>query len=171
MTMWRRILVPVATVLAVALWPVAGAVASATLSFQAEFKETFGRAASKPCEHFLCGEGTVRGFGNATSALDITSFEPIEGTNCADITLVRIITLADESTLELDEEGVVCFPGNSFFAPGAQRSFGNPGEFEGTYTITGGSGSFEGAEGTGSSTFRAAGDSGHSRLSGTIILP
>jgi hypothetical protein len=171
MTMWRRISLFLATLLAVTLWPVVGAGATTTLSFEAEFKETFGRAASKPCEHFLCGEGRVQGFGEATSTLDIVRFEPIEGTNCADIRLARTITLADGSTLDLAEEGIVCFPGSSFFAPGAPKSFGNPGEFEGTYTIRRGTGVFKGAKGTGSSSFTAAGDSGHSTLSGTITLP
>jgi hypothetical protein len=119
----------------------------------------------------LCGEGTVAGFGAATSTLDIVSFEPIVGTNCADITLARVITLADGSALNLDEEGVVCFPGNSFLAPGSLRSFGNPGTFEGTYTVSGGTGVFAGASGTGSSTFKAAGDAGHSFLSGSLTLP
>lgn len=169
--MRRRILLPLATVLAMALWPAATAVATTTVSFEAEFKETFGRAASKECKHFLCGEGTVQGFGEATSILDIVRFDPIEGTNCADITLARTITLADGSTLNLLEEGVVCFPGSSSFAPGAEQSFGNPGEFEGTYTIKRGTGVFKGAKGTGSSRVIAAGDSGHSTLSGTITLP
>jgi hypothetical protein len=171
MTMWRRILLPVGVLLAVALWPAAPVGAVTTLSFQAEFKETFGRAASKPCQHFLCGEGTVQGFGEATSTLDIVRFEPMEGTNCADITLARTITVGDGSTLNLIEEGIVCFPGSSFFAPGARKSFGNPGEFEGTYTIKRGTGVFRGAKGTGSSRFTAAGDTGHSTLSGSITLP
>jgi hypothetical protein len=169
--MRRRFLLVLATVLAMALWPATAVGASTTVSFEAEFKETFGRAASKECQHFLCGEGTVQGFGEATSTLDILRFDPIEGTNCADITLARTITLADGSTLDLVEEGIVCFPGSSFFAPGAQKSFGNPGEFEGTYTIKRGTGVFKGAKGTGSSSFVAAGDSGHSTLSGTITLP
>lgn len=167
----RRILPAVVTVLAVALLPGVGAWAKTRVSFEAEFTETFGRAASKPCQHFLCGEGVVQGFGEATSTLDITRFEPIEGTNCADLTMARRITLAAGSTLDLVEEGIVCFPGSSFFAPGAQKSFGNPGEFEGTYTIRRGSGLFKGASGTGSSAFTAAGDAGHSTLSGTITLP
>jgi hypothetical protein len=167
----RRTLLFLLLTAAVAGAPTVGAWAQTTVSFQAQFKEAFGRAASKPCEHFLCGRGVVDGFGKATSTLDVTSFEPIEDTNCADITLQRVITLSDGSTLQVDEEGVVCFPGNSFFAPGAQRSFGNPGTFEGTFTVTEGTGVFSGAEGTGSSRFRAAGDAGHSSLSGTITLP
>jgi hypothetical protein len=167
----RRISLLLAIVVFAVLWPAVGAVASTTQPFEAQFKETFGRAASKPCSHFLCGEGIVQGFGRATSTLDVTSFEPTE-TNCDNITFHRVITLEEDgSTLDLTEEGVVCFPGNSSDAPGAQKSFGNPGTFEGTYTIEGGSGVFAGAQGTGTSRLKAAGDSGHSTLSGTITLP
>jgi hypothetical protein len=150
----------------------APASASTTQPFHAEFKETFGRAVPKPCEHFQCGTGTVDGYGKATSVLDITDFQPIEGTNCADFTAVRVITLvADGSTLTLDEEGVVCFPGNSAFAPGADVSFGNPARFEASFEITDGSGVFAGATGTGTDHHRDSGDQGHSVLDGTITLP
>jgi hypothetical protein len=148
------------------------AAAQTTQPFHAQFKETFGRAASKTCEHFLCGTGTVEGFGQASSEYDLTSFEPIEGSNCADFTAVRTITLiGNGSTLTLDEEGVVCFPGSSFFAPGAQASFGNPARAEGSFEITGGSGGFAGATGSGTVRFRNSGDAGHATLDGTITLP
>ena len=150
----------------------AGAVT--TSAFRASFKETFGRAHSKqPCEHFLCGTGTVAGYGAATSTFDITDFAPIEDTNCADLSAVRTITLAsDGSTLELDEVGTVCFPGNSSFAPGAQKSFGNPGTIRTTFTVTGGTGAFEGATGSGTDTdMPVAGDTGRASLGGTLTLP
>ena len=100
---------------------------------QAEFKETFGRAVPRPCEHFLCGTGTVQGFGGATSVFDITSFEPVEGYELSTEGR-RVITLVgDDSTLTLEEDGVVCFPGRSFFTHGSQVSFGNPARFEGTF--------------------------------------
>ena len=138
----------------------------------AEFKETFGRATPRPCEHFLCGTGTVLGFGAATSAFDITDFAPIEDTNCADLAAVRVITLVgDGSVLTLDEEGVVCFPGNSFFAPGAQVSFGNPARYEGSFEVSDGTGVFESASGSGTGVFKNAGDSGHATIDGTISLP
>jgi len=149
----------------------AGAVT--TSAFRASFKETFGRAHSKqPCEHFLCGTGTVAGYGAAMSTFDITDFAPIGDTNCADLSAVRTITLAsDGSTLELDEVGTVCFPGNSSFAPGAQKSFGNPGKIETTFAVSGGSGVFDGATGSGTDSDMPAGDSGHASLSGTLTLP
>jgi hypothetical protein len=152
----------------VSLAPAASA--RTTASFDASFQETFGRATATPCEHFLCGTGTVTGYGSATSILDITSFVPTSE-SCADISLARTITLvADGSTVNLAETGVVCFPGTTFTAPGAQFSYGNPGTFNGTYSIKNGSGVFRGAKGTGVSSFTAAGDTGHSSLSGTISL-
>jgi hypothetical protein len=147
--------------------------AATTSAFKASFKETFGRAHSKqPCEHFLCGTGTVAGYGAATSTFDITGFDPIGDTNCADLSAVRTITLvSDGSTLELDEAGTVCFPGKSASAPGAQKSFGNPGDIETAFTVSGGTGVFDGATGSGTDSDMPAGDSGHASLSGTMTLP
>ena len=106
----------------------AGAVT--TSAFRASFKETFGRAHSKqPCEHFLCGTGTVAGYGAATSTFDITDFAPIGDTNCADLSAVRTITLAsDGSTLELDEVGTVCFPGELVLRAGRAEVVREPRE-------------------------------------------
>jgi hypothetical protein len=149
------------------------ATAKTTVSFSADFKETFGRANSKPCDHFLCGTGTVAGHGDATSVFDLTSFSPIEGTSCGTLTAVRTITLSsDGSTLRLDEDGIVCFPGESSNAPGAQHSFGNPGEIDTTFTVKRGTGVFQGAKGSGTDSVNAAaGDNGHSSLSGTLTFP
>ena len=157
---------------AVSLLISAPAGAATTSAFKASFKETFGRAHSKqPCEHFLCGAGTVTGYGAATSTFDITDFAPIGDTNCADLSAVRTITLVSgPSTLELDEVGTVCFPGNSTFAPGAQKSFGNPGKIQTTFTVSGGTGVFAGATGSGTARDMPAGDEGHASLSGTLTL-
>jgi hypothetical protein len=144
--------------------------AQTTVAFNAEFKETFGRA--KPCSHFLCGVGTVAGYGSATSTFDVTDFAPIDSTNCADLEAVRVITLvSDGSTLTLDETGTVCFPGQSFFAPGTEVSFGNPAKIETTWTVDGGTGAFSGATGSGTDSDMNAGDQGHSTLTGTLTLP
>jgi hypothetical protein len=169
----RRGMLLLTAAMAVSLLLAASANAATTSAFDASFKETFGRAHSKqPCEHFLCGAGTVAGYGAATSVFDITDFAPIGDTNCADLSAVRTITLvSDNSTLELDEVGTVCFPGNSSFAPGAQKSFGNPGMIETTFTVSDGTGVFEGATGSGTDTDMPAGDAGHASLSGTLTLP
>jgi hypothetical protein len=156
---------------ALALMAALPAAAKTSVSFGAEFKETFGRANSKPCSHFLCGTGTVTGYGDATSVFDLTAFAPIEGTNCATLSADRTITLtSDGSTLTLNEDGMVCFPGNSFFAPGTQQSFGNPGEIDTTFTVKRGTGVFQGAKGSGTDHVTASGDSGHSSLAGTLTL-
>jgi hypothetical protein len=148
------------------------AFAQTTVAFNAEFKETFGRAKSRPCSHFLCGVGTVAGYGSATSTFDVTDFAPIDNTNCADLEAVRVITLvSDGSTLTLDETGTVCFPGQSFFTPGSQVSFGNPAQIETAWTVDGGTGVFSGATGSGTDSGMNAGDQGHSTLTGTLTLP
>ena len=169
----RRGALLLAAAMLVSLLIEAPAGAVTTSAFRASFKETFGRAHSKqPCEHFLCGTGTVAGYGAATSTFDITGFDPIGDTNCADLSAVRTITLvSDGSTLELDETGTVCFPGSSSLAPGAQKSFGNPGRIETTFTVSGGSGTFEDAAGSGTDSDMPAGDAGHAWLSGTLTLP
>jgi hypothetical protein len=146
--------------------------AKTTVAFSAEFKETFGRASSKSCEHFLCGVGTVAGYGAATSSFDLTDFAPIEGTNCATLEAVRVITLvSDGSTLTLDEAGTVCFPGQSFFTRGSQESFGNPARIETTWMVDRGTGAFRNAKGSGTDSATNSGDEGHSSLIGTLTLP
>lgn len=152
----------------------APATAATTTPFSASFFETFGRAASRSCspDAFLCGTGTVSGFGDATEEVVITSFDPesAAATGCSPLTQTRTITLSGGSTLVTEETGTVCFPGSSFGTPGSFVSFGNPASFEGTYTIVRGTGVFSGARGTGTSTFRNAGDAGHASLSGSITL-
>ncbi len=168
----RRVMqVFVMGLVAAAVFAAFPASAKTTVAFSAEFKETFGRASSKPCNHFLCGVGTVTGYGSATSAFDLIDFAPIEGTNCADIEATRVITLvSDGSTLTLGEVGTVCFPGQSFFTNGAQVSFGNPAEIEATWTVDRGTGVFRGAKGSGTDSARNGGDQGHSSLTGTLTL-
>ena len=157
---------------ALALVPTASA---ATTSFSATFNESFGRATAHPCsvDAFVCGSGTIAGFGEATEEWAITYFEPETAfeTGCSPLTLIRTITLTDGSTLVTEETGTVCFPGRSSGTPGSFYSFGNPGFFTGTYVIVEGTGVFEGAAGSGTSSFKAAGDTSRSTLSGTITLP
>jgi hypothetical protein len=69
------------------------------------------------------------------------------------------------------ETGTVCFSGKSALAPGAAKSFGNPFNLEETFTIVTGTGVFAGAQGSGTGVITAAGDAGHSTLSGSITLP
>jgi hypothetical protein len=120
----------------------------------------------------FCGTGTITGFGEASSLTEVVSFENFDpAISCADVVLRRTITLEDGSTLVLMETGTVCFPGKSTLAPGTAKSFGNPFNIEATFTIVTGTGVFAGAQGTGTDVIKAAGDTGHSRLSGSITLP
>jgi hypothetical protein len=168
----RKVLALAGLVLAFALGPMfAQAVGAETsVAFQATFKESLGIAASKPCDHFSCGTGTVIGFGDATTFVDLTSFiPPIEGTNCGQVTADQTITLVgDGSTLLLEISGIVCFPGNTFEA---NMGNGEPLEVEATFNIKLGTGVFQGAKGSGINEAKGAGDSAHDTFSGTLMLP
>ena len=156
---------------------VAAPASASTTSFSATFQEFFGGTMPHPCSPpaFTCGEGVVAGYGDATSTVEITSFTNFDpAVACGDTTLLRRIALTDGTgTLELDEVGTVCFPGKSFFTPAGVggQSYGNPARIATTWTITGGTGVFFGASGSGTDRFDNAGESGHSRLSGTLTLP
>ena len=149
----------------------------ATTDFTARFKEFFGKASAHACTggFFVCGVGTVAGYGQATSGveiLDFTDFDP--STACGSTTVRRTITLSSgEGSLVLTESGTVCFPGRSFFTPGASsgHSYGNPTRLSLTWAVTSATGVFAGASGTGTDSSGLAGDAGHSSLSGTLTLP
>jgi len=174
----RRMLVVVAgVVLALA---VAAPAPAATSAFGASFQEFFGRANAHPCVPatptvFTCGVGTITGYGAATSTFEVLSFDDFDPeTACGTSTARRVITLSDGTgSLVLAEAGSVCFPGKSFFTPGAAsgHSYGNPVVLELTWTVSGGTGVFAGASGSGTDSFRNAGDSGHADLTGTLTLP
>jgi hypothetical protein len=167
----RRVVAFAGWVLTFALTPVFAQAARAetTVAFQARFKESSGIAASKPCDHFACGTGTVVGFGDATTFADVTSFTPpIDDTNCGLVTADQTITLVgDGSTLLLEISGIVCFPGDTFENMGN----GEPLQVEATFTIKLGTGVFQGAKGSGINEAKAAGDSAHDIFSGTLTFP
>jgi hypothetical protein len=168
----RKVVALAGFVLTFALVPVLAQAARAetTVAFQATLKESFGIAASKPCDHFVCGTGTVVGFGDATTFFDLTSFTPpIEGTNCGLFTGDQTITLiSDGSTLQLEISGTVCFPGNTFEAA---MGNGDPLHGEATFTVKLGTGIFDGATGGGTNESRGAGDQAHDTFSGTLTFP
>jgi hypothetical protein len=169
-----RALTVFACLLLAALMLAAPTAARTTVSFEAKFQEGFGRATARSCpasETFsFCGEGTVAGFGHATTFSELVSFSGTDETGCGEAVFQRTITLDDGSTLVLLETGTVCFPGESSTAPGSLKSFGNPFTFEGTFEVIRGTGTFKGATGTGTVVTRAAGDTGTSTLSGTLTL-
>ena len=117
---------------ALALVPTASA---ATTSFSATFNESFGRATAHPCsvDAFVCGSGTIAGFGAATELWVITDFEPETAfeTGCSPLTLMRTITLTNGSTLVTEETGTICFPGVTFTKPGILVPSGIPASSQG----------------------------------------
>jgi hypothetical protein len=167
----RRIVALAGFVVTYTLAPVFAQAARAetSVAFQWTVKYTSGAPASKPCDHIQCGEGTVVGFGDATSTADLTSVSEIPGTSCFLATVDETITLtSDGSTLRLEENGTACFPGNSLHAV----PFPFPFDAEGTFTVRHATGIFHGAKGSGIwECTMAAGDQQHCTYSGVLTLP
>jgi hypothetical protein len=150
----------------------APASASTTSTFQATFQRHFGAGvAPLPCDVDICSTGTVAGYGEATVRTTITSITRIPGTDCTYFTATSTITLTDGSTLTYEASATRCPVGNSHEAPGSLVSYGNPWSATGTFTITGGTGVFAGASGSGTFIDYFAGDVEVAVLSGTITLP
>jgi hypothetical protein len=106
-----------------------------------------------------CGTASIAGIGSADFTYAITGFQPLGG-SCGAYTATATFTLADASSLVLDESGTVCGPGKSFFfqpAPGG--SYGNPVNGTGTWTVHSASGQFSGMNFSGSNSFHQAGAS------------
>jgi hypothetical protein len=166
----RKVVLLAAALVALAA---ASAVPAQSTSFEAGFQEFFGRSIPHPCSapFFLCGTGEVTGYGSATSTFEILTFDLDPATACGETTFRYTIMLSSGAgTLILTGGGTVCFPGNSTFAPGAMKSFGNPFRLTFTWTVTAGTGVFAGATGSGTGVTKGAGESGHTLLSGKITL-
>ncbi len=171
----KKLLLTASGVLCAGLLAVVAAPASAstTSSFQATFQRHFGAGvAPPPCPTgYRCETGTVAGYGDATHQFQLTSVTPIPGSECIDFTVTGTITLADDSTLTYEGSGTRCPVGNSHDAPGSQVSYGNPYSITGAFTITGGTGVFAGASGSGTVIDYFAGDVEVTVFTGTITLP
>jgi hypothetical protein len=149
--------------------------ANADSSLSGTFVAHFGRGhgasnGSCPAQTF-CGSGKLSGFGRGTQLTEFTSFEPIDDSPCADVTIVQTITVSG-GTLILDQSGLFCSPGASDGAPSSPSDYGHPHTIQLTYTVDGAAstGIFSGATGSGSESVVIAGDVGTSNLSGTIAL-
>jgi hypothetical protein len=148
----RRALSILVIAAAVLAWSVAPAAAQ-TLNI------SFRTALIKPqstCVSLFCAPVTVPGYGDGTLTFTDDSFEPISR-SCAEYTSTVRIEFVD-STLEpivMAESGLVCFPGNSFNAPGGARSYGNPFQQTGTFEVVSGPAELVGL--TGTSSVRVAG--------------
>jgi hypothetical protein len=142
-------------------------VAAAPLGFEATFYQIYSQQPFSPPTVFN-GVGTVAGFGAATSTATLTAPPaPIPNTDCVAIDATRTITLADGSgTLTLTETGTKCPPSTA-----VGNATGDPYTVAKTYTITGGTGVFAGAAGSGTDINRSAGNSQVSVLSGTLTIP
>lgn len=149
----------------------AGAATTSTLN--AEFQVFFGKSTAHPCSAFVCGVGSVSGYGRATADFFITSFTGFDENGCGETTAVETIALASGGgSLTLDESGTVCAPsGASSFTPGSLHSFGNPYRLTLAYTVSDGAGVFAGASGSGTVTMRLAGESGSKTVTGSLTLP
>ena len=111
-----------------------------------------------PCADgaFRCGTAIIDGIADpARWQFFLATFVPASNA-CGQYTATVTFTLADGSSLELAEAGLVCGPGNSFFAtPGF--SWGNPDHASGEWVINGATGQFTGMTGAGSSDLLSAG--------------
>jgi hypothetical protein len=164
-----------AAVVAVALATAAAATAGSGQKLHGTFVAHFGAGVgasngSCPSQTF-CGPGTLSGFGSGIQLTEFTSFEPIDDTPCAEVTITQTITVSG-GALVLDESGLFCSPGASDSAPSSPSDYGHPHTIKLVYTVDGAAstGVFAGATGSGSESVQIAGDVGTSTLSGTIVL-
>jgi hypothetical protein len=142
---------------------------AATGSFKAVIHEDFGRRASaRTCVVVAAGlrcdgDGPVQGLGTATSQAIYTA---------GGLAGVRTLTFADGSTLDLAETHTANdFPGKSHDAPGTPLRLGRPNRDTFTWIVTGGTGTFAGATGSGTGASVLAGDELNFWFTGTVSVP
>jgi len=159
-------------VLLAVLVAVPSAGAQTTQSIDITLSSHLGRQKqAQACGLVACGTTTIPGFGTADFTLIPVISEDV-ARGCGPAGAIVFLDLTNGAgRLVVEVEGQVCYPGNSHSAPGGLRSFGNPLSFSGTYTITGGTGVFDGASGSGTATLKAAGGLIRARATGTLTLP
>jgi hypothetical protein len=162
----RFVVLPAALALSLAY---AATTAAATPNFEGTFVDVYSQCPTNPPSLVFCGDGTVPGFGRASSTVGLTALPaPIPDSDCETIHAIRTITLLDGSgALTLSESGTLCPPSSSAGA----YAVGGPFTVAKAYTVVGGSGVFAGATGSGSDVNRSAGNSQVSVLDGTLWLP
>jgi hypothetical protein len=135
-----------------------------------QFQLFFGRSTAHPCVPgaYVCGVGSLDGLGQATMTMTITGVSVFDGT-CVTLTADEVITMTDGSgTLTLAEAGTFCAPSAAAVRlDNGLKSFGNPYAINLTYAVSGGSGVFNGASGTGVVSGKVAGESGQKTVTGT----
>jgi hypothetical protein len=137
-----------------------------TISFYAKVKGQVKKPVGCQDGAFGCGETTIDGFGSAEYLFFLTGFEPTSS-SCGDYTAIATFTLADGSTLTLDEAGTVCGPGNSFFSTSG-ANWGNPIDASGTWVVQDGTRQFSGMTGSGTDTIHNAGAHASAIYTGTL---
>jgi hypothetical protein len=138
-----------------------------TTDFNADVQATIKRP-DGPCADGArrCGDALLAGFGPAEWRFYLASFQPISQ-SCGSYTAIVTFTLEDESQLTLDEAGIVCGPGKSFFAT-PNFSWGNPDEVAASWEVQGATGQFAGMIGSGTDTGRSAGAHVTATYTGTL---
>ena len=162
----RRTLVPAVIALTLALAPAA----AAQTTVEGTIKGGTIRPDAASCAGAICGDGTLAPFGAAGYVYAPETFEQLDR-SCFAVTAVLNVALLDgRGTLDLATESAACFRGNAANTKGSERSWGNAVTDSGTWSVTGGTGIFDGATGEGTFIARAAGAALSARLSGVLEL-
>ena len=153
--------------------------ASAQTAFQASVKGITTKT-EPPCAQTIaspptvyavfCGSASIAGYGPATWTLNVTNNTTSEP--CFTYQAVTTFELlSDDSTLVLDESGLVCAPGNSASAPPQSRGF--PEYASSIWTVDSlSNGQFSGLTGgAGTDALHTAGAQIHGTYSGTLLGP
>jgi hypothetical protein len=136
--------------------------ASAQTAFQADVTAT-GTLPAGPCANgaFYCGTANIAGYGAASWNFFLTGYT-ISQTSCdSTYTATTDFTLADGSTLAVNESGPICGPGKDaagYFSEGP-KAYGHPNYPYGTWTVdtADSTGQFAGLAGSGTDALHAAG--------------
>jgi hypothetical protein len=147
--------------------------ASAQTAFQADVTAK-GTLPAGPCANgaFYCGTANIAGYGTASWNFFLTGVT-ISQTSCGSTyTATTEFTLADGSTLVVNEGGPVCGPGKDaagYFSEGP-KAFGHPNYPFGTWTVdtADSTGQFAGLSGSGTDALHAAGAHASGSYTGTL---
>ena len=138
---------------------------SGTLAFQAK-----GQKQAAPCANGfqLCGPVSVSPVGTADFGWTPVGLTGEDG-NCLFADEIAVFAFSPDDVLVLDISAHPCFPGGSSTAPGSLKSFGNPVNDTGTWTVSDEStGIFAGATGSGTDTLHWAGAKAFFTFTGTV---
>lgn len=116
---------------------VAGGASAQATGFQATVGGIVPRPTPCASGDFLCGNATTN-YGAASWTWNPTGeTPPPPGLPCGSYEATVTFALGDVSrgTLVLDENGPICGPGNSIWAPGQTHSYGNPFNLTGRWTM------------------------------------